>query len=58
MKIFMDNKNKVAIHNRRFHRGEVSYQLKLNRFADMVCNTSLALYIVSYLSLSYVKLHK
>lgn len=43
MKIFMDNKNKVEKHNRRFHKGEVSFTLKLNHFADMVCSIFIAL---------------
>ncbi|XP_015190417.1 PREDICTED: cathepsin L [Polistes dominula] len=36
MKIFMDNKHKIALHNRKFELGEVSYKLKINKFGDML----------------------
>lgn len=36
MKIFMENKHKIAKHNAKFARGEVSYKLGLNKYADMV----------------------
>ena len=37
LKIFMENKAKIARHNSRAHRGEKSYFLKMNHFGDMVC---------------------
>jgi len=36
MKIFMDNKHKIAKHNSRFEKGEVTYELGLNEYADML----------------------
>lgn len=36
MKIFMENKNKIAKHNARFIKGEVSYKLGLNKYGDML----------------------
>ncbi|KAK6631864.1 hypothetical protein RUM43_013930 [Polyplax serrata] len=36
MKIFMDNKHKVMQHNKQFEKGEVTYQLKLNKYSDML----------------------
>lgn len=35
-KIYLDNKQKVERHNALFHRREVTFKLKLNRFADML----------------------
>ncbi|XP_047531292.1 cathepsin L-like [Vanessa atalanta] len=34
MKIYAENKLKMAKHNRRFERGEVTYRLGVNKFAD------------------------
>lgn len=36
MKIFMENKIKVAKHNQRYEKGLVSYKLGLNKYADML----------------------
>ncbi|CAD7089017.1 unnamed protein product [Hermetia illucens] len=36
MKIFVENKHKIAKHNQRYERGEVSYKLGLNKYADML----------------------
>jgi cathepsin L len=36
MKIFMENKAKIARHNQKAHRGEKSYFLKMNHFGDQV----------------------
>ncbi|KAG8293399.1 Cathepsin L [Homalodisca vitripennis] len=36
MKIFMDNKNKIAKHNTRFERGQVSFKLAMNHYGDML----------------------
>ncbi|XP_028133575.1 cathepsin L [Diabrotica virgifera virgifera] len=36
MKIFMENKHKVAKHNKLFALGLVSYKLGLNKYADML----------------------
>ncbi|XP_066992744.2 cathepsin L [Anabrus simplex] len=35
MQIFMETANKIAKHNEAFARGEVSYKMGLNKFADM-----------------------
>lgn len=36
MKIFMDNKHKIAMHNSRYERGEVPFKAGVNKYADMV----------------------
>lgn len=36
MKIFMDNRHKVAKHNAKFERGEINFQLGINKYSDMV----------------------
>ncbi|GAB0097150.1 Cathepsin L [Sergentomyia squamirostris] len=36
LKIFKDNKLKVARHNQRFHEGKVTFKLGLNKYADLL----------------------
>lgn len=36
MKIFMENKEKIAQHNRKYELKQVSYKLKLNKYGDML----------------------
>lgn len=36
MKIFMENRHKIAKHNQRYEQGLVSYQLGMNKYADML----------------------
>jgi len=36
MKIFMENKHKIAKHNQQFSKGAVGYQLAMNRFGDLL----------------------
>jgi len=36
MKIFMENKHKIAKHNQQFSKGSVRYQLAMNRFGDLL----------------------
>jgi len=36
LKIFMDNKHKIAKHNQEFEAGHVSYKLRLNQYADLL----------------------
>ncbi|XP_041979731.1 cathepsin L-like [Aricia agestis] len=36
MKIFAENKHKIAKHNQRYQKGLVSYRLKPNKYADML----------------------
>ncbi|CAB0032288.1 unnamed protein product [Trichogramma brassicae] len=36
MKIFMENKHKIAKHNAKYEQGLVSYKLKLNKYSDML----------------------
>ena len=36
MKIFMDNKHKIAKHNGNYEMKKVSYKLKMNKYGDMV----------------------
>ena len=36
MKIFMENKARIARHNQKAHRGEKTYFLKMNHFGDQV----------------------
>lgn len=53
MKIFMENKHKVAKHNAKYEMGLVSYKLGLNKYADMVS----ILYLSSVLLISYFYIH-
>jgi len=36
MNIFLDNRQKIAEHNARYHKGEVTFTLAMNRFGDML----------------------
>ncbi len=36
MKIFMENKAKIARHNLRAHKGQHNYFLKMNHYGDLV----------------------
>ncbi|KOB67315.1 Cysteine proteinase [Operophtera brumata] len=36
MKIYAENKHKIAKHNQRFQKGLVSYELKQNKYGDML----------------------
>ncbi|XP_013166127.1 PREDICTED: cathepsin L-like isoform X2 [Papilio xuthus] len=36
MKIYAENKHNIAVHNQKFARGEVSFRLKENKYADML----------------------
>ncbi|XP_020297465.1 cathepsin L [Pseudomyrmex gracilis] len=36
MKIFLDNKRKIAEHNRKYEMNEVSYKLGMNKYGDML----------------------
>ena len=36
MKIFMDNKHKIAKHNGNYEMKKVSYKLKMNKYGDML----------------------
>merc|ERR1712109_87397 len=35
MKVFMDNKEKIASHNSLFHEGKETYSMKMNHLGDM-----------------------
>jgi len=43
MKIFMDNKNKIAKHNQDFASGKVTFKLGLNKYADLLHHEFLGL---------------
>lgn len=36
MKIFMENKHKIAKHNAKYAQGLVPFKLNVNKYADMV----------------------
>lgn len=36
MRVFMDNKYKIAKHNQQFEAGDVSHKLAMNRFGDIL----------------------
>lgn len=38
LKVFLDNKHKIAKHNTRYANGLVSYKVEMNKFGDMVIN--------------------
>lgn len=35
-KIYLENRHKIAKHNKRYHNNEVPYKLELNKYADML----------------------
>ena len=50
LKIFMENKAKIAKHNAKAHEGHKSYFLKMNSFGDLVRDeimSSMMFYIVN-----------
>lgn len=36
MKIFMENKHKIAKHNQLYQKGQISYKLAINKFGDLL----------------------
>lgn len=36
MKIFLENRHKIAIHNQKYAKNEVTYKLGLNKYADLL----------------------
>lgn len=36
LKIYMENRHKIAKHNEKYARGEVPYSMAMNEFGDMV----------------------
>lgn len=36
MKIYMENKHRIALHNKMFQRGEVTYDLEMNHYGDLL----------------------
>lgn len=36
MKVFLENREKVAQHNARFAKGEETFTLAMNKFGDLV----------------------
>lgn len=36
MKIFTENKHKIAAHNKLYSTGQKSYKLKMNKYGDLV----------------------
>merc|ERR1712008_137895 len=38
MKIYMENKQKIAKHNTRFHKGHHNYQLEMNHYGDLLAH--------------------
>jgi cathepsin L len=40
LKIFVENKQKIAKHNMEFAAGNKTYSLRLNKYADMVSQFS------------------
>lgn len=51
----MDNKHKIARHNKMYENGEVSYELAMNHFGDMVYRILFklsAIFLHSYANIS------
>merc|ERR1719273_1043930 len=36
MKIFMENKQRIAKHNTRYHKGHHNYKLEMNHYGDLL----------------------
>jgi len=43
MKVFLDNRDKIAAHNARFENGEVSFNMAMNKFGDLLTHEFAAL---------------
>merc|ERR1719219_1408708 len=44
MKIFMENKQKIAKHNTRYHKGHHNYNLEMNHYGDLLSHEFQAIY--------------
>merc|ERR1712063_43500 len=44
MKVFLDNREKVLSHNARFANGEVTFELGMNKFGDLLSTEFAAMY--------------
>merc|ERR1719383_850538 len=44
MKVFLENREKVAEHNARFAKGEETFTLAMNKFGDLLTHEFAALY--------------
>merc|ERR1719369_195819 len=44
MKIFMENKQKIAKHNTRFHKGHHAYDLEMNHYGDLLSHEFQSIY--------------
>jgi len=44
MKIFMENKQRIAKHNTRFHKGHHNYNLEMNHYGDLLSHEFQAIY--------------
>lgn len=49
MKIFMENKHKIAQHNIKYGAGQVSYKLGLNKYSDMVSENNFKKFLTDVL---------
>lgn len=59
MKIFMDNKHKIAKHNGNYEMNKVSYKLKMNKYGDMVSNNrKIHIYIYMVYRRSFLQLFR
>merc|ERR1719495_2157051 len=44
MEIFMENKQKIAKHNTRFHKGHHAYDLEMNHYGDLLSHEFQSIY--------------
>lgn len=43
MKVYLENRHKIAKHNARFEKGEASFKMEMNHFGDLVIFLKLTL---------------
>lgn len=39
MKVYLENRHKIAKHNARYEKGEVTFKMDMNHFGDLVIYT-------------------
>lgn len=43
-KVYLENKLKIARHNKLYEAGEETYELEMNHFGDLVCKCYISIF--------------
>ena len=49
-KVYMENRHKIARHNARFQKGEVSFTMEMNHYGDLVRHLLINCYFMLYVT--------